>query len=119
MKSKLYLYGIQTCKKCLSLIEELDKLGVKYEKIWCENSPAKCDHVEKITDCYMYPMLDIVSKKEVPSNGFNIYVDDHTLFYFDSEYTEGSKKKKLDKFTTGIPVLTLTEMIEKAIKELK
>ena len=118
-KRNIILYALSACSKCKAMVEYLNEAGIEHRLILCEDSSYKCDEVEKTTNCYMYPMIDVIKKKYVDRGGFGVYIDDHTILYLASNYEEGSKKIKLSQNYTGIPVLTLTEMLEKLKKETK
>ncbi len=60
---KYKLYAVNNCHLCNSVVEVLDKKGIKYEKIIC--GPAEIDFLSDKTDRMMLPVLLDENNKDV------------------------------------------------------
>ena len=56
---KITLYSLSGCTTCESLKSQLRKLSLTFTDIECNGDVPICDKVETITNCEIYPIIDI------------------------------------------------------------
>ncbi len=53
----LTIYTLETCKRCRTLKEGLNQLGINYKEINVDKNPSIGDKIEEMYKCFKYPMV--------------------------------------------------------------
>lgn len=89
------------CNKCKKVKEALDKKGIEYSTIVCEDDTSICDEVEDLTGIYQYPMV-------LHTDEFGSITD---IFYITDEYDKIGKLRKLSLGVTGLGFYSIEQLI--------
>ena len=89
------------CNKCKAVKEALDKKGIEYTTIVCEDDTPICDEVEDLTGVYQYPMV-------IHTDEFGSITD---IFYITDEYDKIGKLRKLGLGITGLGFYSIEQLI--------
>ena len=95
------------CNKCKKVKEALDKKGIEYSTIVCEDDTSICDEVEDLTGVYQYPMI-------IHTDEFGSIKD---IFYITDEYDKIGKLRKLALGVTGLGFYSIEQLISYITKQ--
>lgn len=110
--NNIVVNGLSNCGNCKFIVRKLQEAKIPHMFVKCEDANDVCDFLEKLTNCYNYPIIDIIT---LGSFGDKL-IKDHTIIHLASEHSNERKERRLDKHYTGIEVLTLDEMYEVILK---
>ena len=114
MKTKLTLYTLSGCKKCLHLKELLDVEQIAYDEVLCDNNnnSIKCDNLEIEVDCNFYPMAILTKKIEKDKGGYFVYAEERLVIHYCTRYDELLIKIKINNDYLAMRVHTNADMVE-------